>query len=59
MQSSWLKPEAVSERIEAFLEQYLMKPEEYLSEEEFEKLKRAAISQLEEKPKRIGEESQR
>lgn len=59
VQSQWLNPEGIRKRIEAFLEEYVGKPEDNLSDEEFEKLKQATISHLEEKPKRIGDEAHR
>lgn len=59
VQSPWLNPAGITERIEGFLEEYLLNPKTYLSEKEFEELKQATIKQLEEKPKNINGEANR
>lgn len=59
VQSAWLRPEGIAERIAGFLEEYVGNADKHLTEAEFEKLKASVISLLEEKPKHIKEEASR
>lgn len=49
----------ISQRIEAFLEEYLMKADKYLTREQFENLRESLIKNLEEKPKNLYDEALR